>query len=116
MTQAEQALLIAYLRIACASPNWSTPGSWIPRAIWRSSSWTGASSAGKRSPERHITRASPGRHKVVLDAARIKARSGVSRMDAGLAWPRARRSWAGTGWRAALGFHRFKDHVHRGED
>ena len=43
-------------------------------------------------------------YKAVLDAARIKARSGVSRMDAGLAWPRARRSWAGTGWRAARAF------------
>ena len=40
-------------------------------------------------------------YKAVLDAARIKARRGVSRKDAGLAWPRARRSWAGTSWRPA---------------
>ena len=45
----------------------------------------------------------PGRHQGVLDAA-PESRRGVSRKDAGLAWPRARRSWAGTGWRAARAF------------
>ena len=33
-----------------------------------------------------------------------ESRRGVSRKDAGPAWPRARRSWAGTGWRAARAF------------
>ena len=72
---------------SCSSPTWSTP------AIWRSSSWTGARSAGKRSPERHITRASPGRHQGVLDAARIKARSFEEGRRAGLAEGAAKLGW-----------------------
>ena len=33
-----------------------------------------------------------------------ESRRGVSRKDAGLAWPRARRSWAGTNWQPPLVF------------
>ena len=105
MTQAEQALLIAYLVDA---------GELVPRAIWRSSSWTGARSAGKRSPERHITRASQGRPKGVLDAARIKARSFEDGRRAGLAEGAAKLGWDRLA--SSPGFHRFTDHVHRAED
>ena len=54
----------------------------------------------------------PGRHQGVLDAA-PESRRGVSRKDAGLAWPRARRSWDRLA--SSPGFHRFTDHVHRAE-
>ena len=68
-------------------------------------------SARKRSPERHITRVSPGCHKGVLDAAR--SRGGVSRKDAGLAEGAAKLGWDRLA--SSPGFHRFTDHVHRAE-
>ena len=88
MTQAEQALLIAYLVDA---------GELDPEGDLEEQflGWHRVSEETV-SGETH--------YKVVLDAARIKARSEASRKDAGLAWPRARRSWAGTGWRAARAF------------
>ena len=88
MTQAEQALLIAYLVDAGElDPEGDLEEQFLG---WRQVSEETVSG------ETH--------YKVVLDAARIKARSEASRKDAGLAWPRARRSWAGTGWRAARAF------------
>ena len=89
---------------SCSSPTWSTP------AIWRSSSWTGARSAGKRSPERHITRASPGR-------PRCRPNQGAERFEegrrAGLAEGAAKLGWDRLA--SSPGFHRFTDHVHRAE-
>ena len=41
-------------------------------------------------------------YKAILDAARMRVKS--SRRDGRLAWPRARRSWAGTSWRPARAF------------
>ena len=48
----------------------------------------------------------PGRPKGVTRASSMppESRGGVSRKDAGLAWPRARRSWAGTNWQPLLVF------------
>ena len=61
-----------------------------------------------------VTRSSPGRHQVVLDAARIKARSFEEGRRAGLAEGAAKLGWDELA--TAPGLHRFMDHVHRAED
>ena len=86
MTNEEKTILIAYLVDA---------GELDPKATWKPSSRTGTGSARAWYPERRTTRPSsmpPGRG------------SGASRKDTELAWPRARRRWAGTSWKPPPGF------------
>ena len=90
MTQAEQALLIAYLVDAGElDPEGDLEEQFLDWHRVREETVSG---------ETH--------YKVVTRASSMppESRRGVSRKDAGLAWPRARRSWAGTSWRAARAF------------
>ena len=90
MTQAEQALLIAYLVDAGElDPEGDLEEQFLD---WRQVRWETVSG------ETHyqgVPRAS---------SMPPESRRGVSRKDAGLAWPRARRSWAGTNWQPPLVF------------
>ena len=113
MTQAEQALHIAYLHIAYLvdagelDPEGDLEEQFLD---WRQVRWETVSG------ETHyqgVTRASPGRHQGVLDAARIKARSFDEGRRAGLAEGAAKLGWDRLA--SSPGFHRFTDHVHRAE-
>ena len=86
MTDEEQDLLVAYLVDA---------GEIGPEGDVEAQSRTGTRSAMARFPARRTTRPSlmpPG------------CGRGASRRAEELAWPRARRRWAGTSWQPPLGF------------
>ena len=107
MTQAEQALHIAYLHIAYLVDAGELEEQFLD---WRQVRWETVSG------ETHyqgVTRASPGRHQGVLDAARIKARSFEEGRRAGLAEGAAKLGWDRLA--SSPGFHRFTNHVHRAE-
>ena len=98
MTQAEQALLIDYLVDAGElDPEGDLEEQFLD---WRQ--------------VREETVSGETHYKVVLDAARIKARSFEDGRGAGLVEGAAKLGWDQL--ESSPGFHHFTDHVHRAED